>query len=513
MRLSGIVADRSVGTKILLAVLVVALFSVGDGIVGLESLGSINAQVGSMAGYNRQLQATGSLRDLAGQAIVAADDFVLATDDAGRDTATKTLAGLEAQVTAAVQACRGLGLDSTQRAALEAFQKAWQLYLLSVDDRRARATLEPPVRAALTSLESATVARADAEDATAERMYQRTWDTVAIMLGVSFIIGVALALVISRMITRPLRACVAALARIGAGDLTARVPPQHRDEIGRVAGALNGTAEAVAAMVRRIGQASDQVAGASGELSAVSEQLARAAEGTTAQVGDVSTGADDVSHHVRAVAAATDEMTVAIREIAGNAAEAAGVAQGAAGNAEQTSAGVARLGAASEQITTVVALITQIAEQTNLLALNATIEAARAGEAGKGFAIVAGEVKDLARQTAAATEQIAAQVGAMQHETGGTITAIGEIAAVIATINDYAATIASAVEEQTAVTAEIARRVGQAADGSSGIAGTITHVAASAATVSSSATETQATAAELARMASDLRATVAAYRV
>ncbi|WP_432981139.1 methyl-accepting chemotaxis protein [Dactylosporangium sp. CA-233914] len=527
MRWSGIVADRGVGTKILLAVLIVALFSLGDGLVGLLSLGSINDQVGSMAGYNRQLQATGALRDLVGQALVAVDDHMLATDAAARGTAAKTITALEQQITAAVADCRTLGLDAVQTRALDAFGSVWQQYVTAVANsilpaadlatadsaRTAAAGSVDDIRRALTALENETVRRSTAEDTTAESLYKGTRRAIAIMLTVSFVLGIAAALAISRTITRPLRDCVGALGRLGAGDLTARVPVRHRDEIGQVATTLNSTAESVAGMVRRIGQASDQVSSASGELSSVSEQLARAAEGTTAQVGDVSTGADGVSHHVQAVAAATDEMTQAIREIAGNAAEAAGVAQSATRTAEATSAGVSRLGEASAQITTVVALITQIAEQTNLLALNATIEAARAGEAGKGFAIVAGEVKELARQTAEATERISAQVAAIQSETGGTVSAIGEIAAVIGTINDYAATIASAVEQQTAVTAEIARRVTQAADGSSGIAGTITHVAGSAATVSSSATQTQATAAELARMAAELRSTVAAYKV
>ncbi|WP_433046983.1 methyl-accepting chemotaxis protein [Dactylosporangium sp. CS-033363] len=524
------VANRRVGTKILLAVLVVALFSLGDGITALASLGMMNDQVGKLSGYSRQLQATGGLRDLVTQALVAVDEHVLAEDAAARAAARRSIDGLDARVDAAATAVRGLGLDTAQGGALDDFGTGWQRYLdtvngtlLPADDRgdrtaaqRARATasgLAATVQAALAALETATVARADGEDTYAEDRYHGTQREVAVMLAVSFVLGVGLAIGISLLITRPLRACVAALARIGGGDLTARAEVRHRDEIGQVAAALNGTAAAVGEMVRRVGAASDQVAAASEELSTVSGHLAAAAEGTSAQIGAVADGAGDVSHHVRAVAAATDEMTAAIREIAGNAAEAAGVASGAAQTAQRTNDGVARLGAASDRITSVVALITQIAEQTNLLALNATIEAARAGDAGKGFAIVASEVKDLARETARATGQIAGQVASIQQETTGTVRAIGEIAAVIGTIDGFTATIASAVEEQTAVTGEIARRVGRAADGSAGIAGTVEGVAESSAMVSVGATQTRATAAELARMAAELRRTVGAYNV
>jgi methyl-accepting chemotaxis protein len=245
------------------------------------------------------------------------------------------------------------------------------------------------------------------------------------------------------------------------------------------------------------------------ELTAVSAEMSANAEETSAQANVVSAAAEEVSKNVQTVATGIEEMGASIREIASNSNEAAKIAQQAVKVAETTNQTILKLGESSNEIGKVIKVITSIAEQTNLLALNATIEAARAGEAGKGFAVVANEVKELAKETAKATEDISQKIEAIQGDTRGAVDAIQQIGQIIGQINDISNTIASAVEEQSATTNEIARNVAEAAKGSSEISQNITNVAAAAQSTTQGASNTQQAAAELSRMAAELQQIVA----
>jgi methyl-accepting chemotaxis protein len=280
----------------------------------------------------------------------------------------------------------------------------------------------------------------------------------------------------------------------------------------RTAVARDEALAAVRDLTARVAASADVIAAASAELAAGSEDIADTAGRTTTRSGAVAAAADDVNRSVRTVAAGAEQMGAAIAEIARNADDAVRVAASAVAEVESTTAAVARLGDSSREIGDVVKVITSIAEQTNLLALNATIEAARAGEAGKGFAVVAGEVKELARETATATEDIARRVQAIQGDTSGAVAAIGRISEVIARIDDYQRTIAGAVEQQTATAAVIARSVAEAADGSGRIAATVGEVAEAAGAAGEALGRTRGAVDELDRTAADLREIAARSR-
>jgi methyl-accepting chemotaxis protein len=238
--------------------------------------------------------------------------------------------------------------------------------------------------------------------------------------------------------------------------------------------------EHITGVLQGVAASATALTSAASELSSVSQEMSSNAEQTAAQANAVASASEQVSTNVQTVAAGTEEMSASIREIARNAADAAKVAREAVNLAATTNATVTKLGDSSTEVGNVIKVITSIAQQTKLLALNATIEAARAGEAGKGFAVVANEVKELAKETAKATEDISQRIEAIQADSRGAVTAIGQISATINQINDIQNTIASAVEEQTATTNEMARNVAEGAKGSNEISRNIAGVATAA---------------------------------
>ncbi len=296
------------------------------------------------------------------------------------------------------------------------------------------------------------------------------------------------------------------------GDLTREVSVKGQDAVGQMGEGLNEFLASLRTSVTGIARNSQSLATASEQLSSVSQQMSANAEETSSQANVVTAASEEVNKNLQTVASATEEMSASIKDIAKNASEAAKVSNSAVGIADKANQTVTKLGQSSAEIGEVIKVITSIAQQTNLLALNATIEAARAGEAGKGFAVVANEVKELAKETAKATEDISRKIETIQTDTKESVDAIGIISGIINQINDISATIASAVEEQNATTNEMARNVGEAANGSGEITKNIAGVAEAAQSTSHGAGDSQKAAHELAKMSNELRELTARFK-
>jgi methyl-accepting chemotaxis protein len=305
---------------------------------------------------------------------------------------------------------------------------------------------------------------------------------------------------------------LAAVHAVRGGDLAQEKSGSGGDAIGRIGTEIGEFFSDLGNNIATIAQHAHALESSSEKLSAVGTQISATSDERTAQAHAVSASSEQVSKSVQTVATGIEQMNCSIREIAKNSSEAAKVAVQAVKVAETTNECITKLGESSKEIGKVIKIITSIAEQTNLLALNATIEAARAGESGKGFAVVANEVKELAKETAKATEDISQKIEAIQSDTLQSVDSIQQISAVIGQINAISNTIANAVEEQTATTNEIARSIAEAAKGSKHIARNAIMVAKGTRTVTDPVVNIQWASTELARVAAELRELASHFR-
>jgi methyl-accepting chemotaxis protein len=336
---------------------------------------------------------------------------------------------------------------------------------------------------------------------------------IGLLVG-AMILGMVIALGMARSLAGAATRMLGMIQEVADRNLAVKdMAITSEDEVGLAGIALNRMKNMLHEMVQSMRETAEQVAAASEELSSTSQQITANSEETTAQAKVVSEAGGQVNTNLQTLASGSEEMSSTIGEIAKNATEAARVAGQAVEAAESANQTVSKLGESSVEIEKVIEVITSIAQQTNLLALNATIEAARAGEAGKGFAVVANEVKELAKQTAKATEEIKQKIGVIRENTGGAIEAISGIKGVIDKISHISTTIATAVEEQSATTSEMSRNVTEAAQGATTIASNIKGVAEAAQSTSTSVGEAQTATEHLAKMANQLRDQVGQFKV
>ncbi|MFI7543388.1 methyl-accepting chemotaxis protein [Actinoplanes sp. NPDC049599] len=324
-------------------------------------------------------------------------------------------------------------------------------------------------------------------------------------------IGMLMQMSVWSSIVRVLRLDAGVIKSAAAGDLSPRMPVVGKDELGQMAVAYNTMMDRFQETVAGIRRAVDEVTASAGSLQQASSTMTTAADATAAELETVARSAARTSDEVGAIAEGTQQMRQAIAEISTNTTDVSRMTDEAVTGVTRATGNVTRLQGSSQEINDVLRTINAIAAQTNLLALNATIEAARAGEAGRGFAIVAGEVKELAQATAAATEEIARRIEGIQHDTGEAVDAVSGFSAIISAIAEHQVTIAAAVEEQTATTGTMVEGAGLVSGGAEQISVAIGAVSSAAAEVRGAAEETHRAVGDLTGTAQRLHSLAAVF--
>ncbi|MBF9232105.1 methyl-accepting chemotaxis protein [Microvirga alba] len=541
----------SIKTKLIAAFSALFVLTLLVGLEGLSEVRSLNrflaaANTDSLPSVRWSSAINAITSDLRGSVL----RHTLAVEEEVIREVEERFTGHEKRLAEALKKYEPVISSPEERALYDEFRRNWSVYSreaamvlqYSQQGQTAKArdhfnsqTIEPfrNAQAALEKIVALNEAKAEQAYVRSQADYQNMLVWVVGLLAFAAVFGAAVSIIIIRSISRGIASVVAPMRALAEGDLSTDVPHRgEKNEIGTIADAVQvfktaliakkeadeaAALEADAKMRRaqrldeltkrfetNVSMLTQQLTGAATEMESTAESMSAIAEQTNRQSTSVATAAEQTSANVQTVAAATEEMSISIREIATQINQSSQIADRAVQGAQRTNVTVQTLASTAEKIGDVIALINNIAGQTNLLALNATIEAARAGEAGRGFAVVASEVKELASQTAKATDEIGSQIAGVQQATSEVVSAIQDIAQTISEMSQISVTIAAAMEEQGAATQEISRNVQEAARGTEHVTGNIADVRQGAGETGAVASKVLNAAQGLARHSADL---------
>jgi methyl-accepting chemotaxis protein len=517
---------HSLGTKILGSFLLLVLVLGAVGAMNLSSLGNLHAQVSSVntrdlepLTYLRQAQnadhgavitgfaAAQTNEPAAAKALLdAIPPFIKVIDEALPKMVSTTPPELKAQANDLVSTYREF---VTADAAFKAGARGPNAKTLAD-----KATgLYQSVEGKFDALANAFLKDAEQQRTNVTAEYNRAVLVTGLLLALGLVLGLVLGIRIGGSVRRRTSAVMVTLDAMARGDLSREAPTQGNDEITTMAKALNTGLAAFRTTLREVGDSANRLVESASGLTRSADQTGESVSTATSAAGEMSSSAEMVTATVGSVASSTGELASSIREISSSAQEAARVAGQAVEKVESTNATIAQLGNSSEEIGNVIQVIQSIAAQTSLLALNATIEAARAGEAGRGFAVVAGEVKDLARETAEATDSVISRVQAIQQDTEGAVRAIAEIGEIIQQINQFQSSIAAAVEEQSVTTDSMGDSIRDALQITQAITAAIEGVTGTSQASVRAVASTRNLAEDVAGMGEQLRRSVSSFQM